>query len=149
MSIDFAKFLIQHTYSGQTEPVENSGADADDFLARERAILGEDANQFATPQDHAATVEGGDNEDDLLGGAEGAPAQHAAPEEIAGFESSFPAIDTQNEVCFPGLILNVLMLMDKSPYSKSLLAARLPAPDHHSPRLVIQVIRSQRKSRNP
>lgn len=98
VSVDFAKFLIQHTYSGQTEPMENKPSDADDFLARERALLGEDADQFATPQDLAATAEGGGGTDDLLGAAEGIPVQHAAPEEISGFESSFPAIDTQNEV---------------------------------------------------
>lgn len=77
--------------------METNGTDADDFLARERAVLGDDAEQFATPQDHVATtddVNAGD--DDLLGGAEDAPAG-AAPE-ISGFESSFPAIETQNEV---------------------------------------------------
>jgi ABC-type transporter Mla subunit MlaD len=96
--------LIQHTYPGQTEPVESNGAaDTDDFLARERAVLGEDASEFATAQDAAAT-ENVDTGDDLLGGAESAPAQQAAPEEVAGFESSFPAVDTsdvQNEVCAP------------------------------------------------
>ena len=92
-----AKFLIQHAYTGQTEPMEKSGAgDADDFLARERAVLGEDADEFATPQDNVATAEGADN-DDLLGGGD-LPTPQAAPEEISGFESSFPAIDTQNEV---------------------------------------------------
>ncbi|BCR83331.1 clathrin light chain CLC1 [Aspergillus chevalieri] len=84
--------------AGQTEPVETNGADADDFLARERAVLGEDAEQFATAQDHVA--EGQDAGDDLLG--ESAPAASAAPEEISGFESSFPAIETQNEQVAPG-----------------------------------------------
>ncbi|OJJ89065.1 clathrin light chain CLC1 [Aspergillus glaucus CBS 516.65] len=84
--------------AGQTEPVEANGADADDFLARERAILGEDAEQFATAQDHVA--EGQEVGDDLLG--ESAPAASAAPEEISGFESSFPAIETQNEQVAPG-----------------------------------------------
>ncbi|EYE99905.1 clathrin light chain CLC1 [Aspergillus ruber CBS 135680] len=84
--------------AGQTEPVETNGADADDFLARERAILGEDAEQFATAQDHVA--EGHEAGDDLLG--ESAPAASAAPEEISGFESSFPAIETQNEQVAPG-----------------------------------------------
>lgn len=84
--------------AGQTEPVETNGADADDFLARERAILGEDAEQFATAQDHVA--EGQEAGDDLLG--ESAPAASAAPEEISGFESSFPAIETQNEQVAPG-----------------------------------------------
>lgn len=84
-------------HPGQTEVVETNGAsDENDFLARERAILGDDADQFATAQDHVATDIG----DDLLGGAEGAVVGETAPEEISGFESSFPAIETQNEVSF-------------------------------------------------
>ncbi|KAJ5661793.1 Clathrin light chain [Penicillium maclennaniae] len=39
---------------GQTEVVENNVSADDDFLARERAALGEDADQFATPQDNVA-----------------------------------------------------------------------------------------------
>jgi Clathrin light chain len=72
------------------------------FLDRERAALGEDADQFATSQDRptiSATVQ--DGEDDLLGGDDdfGEP-QHAAAttQEDLDFESSFPAIDTRNEV---------------------------------------------------
>lgn len=57
----------------------------DDFLARERAALGEDADQFATAQDHV----GGD--DDLLGGGD------EPVEEIGQFESSFPSVETQNQ----------------------------------------------------
>ncbi|CAD0106304.1 unnamed protein product [Aureobasidium uvarum] len=69
-----------------------------DFLARERALLGDDADQFATPADNSATVENDD--DDLLGGGQSyqAPADH----EMGGFESSFPAIDTSNEGVAPG-----------------------------------------------
>lgn len=78
---------------GQTEVVENNAADTDDFLSRERAALGDDADQFATPNDQAAVVE----DDDLLGGGE-TITQPADSAEISGFESSFPAIDTQNEV---------------------------------------------------
>lgn len=82
--------------------MESNGApDTDDFLARERAVLGEDADQFATTQDSTAAAENVDTGDDLLGAAEGVPAQQAAPEDVGGFESSFPAIDTsetQNEV---------------------------------------------------
>jgi hypothetical protein len=74
------------------------GLDADDdFLTRERAVLGDDAAQFATPRDRqAATVE--DGNDDLLGGEDDYGDVSAGAEEIAGFESSFPAIDTSNEV---------------------------------------------------
>jgi hypothetical protein len=82
---------------GQTEALETNGAgDTEDFLARERALLGDDADQFATPNDHTAVVE--DANDDLLDGGE-YQRTTAASDEISGFESSFPAIDTQNEVC--------------------------------------------------
>ncbi|KAJ8068023.1 hypothetical protein OCU04_003600 [Sclerotinia nivalis] len=65
---------------------------ADDFLSREKALLGDDADQFTTGNDNAAFVEDGD--DDLLGGGGG--------EEVHEFESSFPAIDTRNENVSPG-----------------------------------------------
>lgn len=57
-------------------------------MARERAALGEDADQFATPQDHAA-----DGNDDLLGGG----SYDTPGEELGGFESSFPSVETQNQ----------------------------------------------------
>lgn len=66
----------------------------DDFLSREKALLGDDANQFSTGNDHAAFVED-DGDNDLLGGGGG------MDEEVTEFESSFPAIDTRNEVCPP------------------------------------------------
>ena len=67
----------------------------DDFLTRERAALGEDAAQFSTAGDHNATLQ--DDDDDLLGGGDyNGPA--AAGEEITDFESSFPSIDTRNDV---------------------------------------------------
>ena len=69
--------------------------DGDDFLSRERALLGDDADQFASANDKLATVEDGD--DDLLGGGTSFQA-NVGGEEITGFESSFPAIDTTNEV---------------------------------------------------
>lgn len=83
-------------FSGQTEAADvHTAADQDDFLARERAALGEDANQFATPQDHVAAGTNVDTGDDMLGGE-----QTAASQEIGEFESSFPSMDTQaqNEV---------------------------------------------------
>lgn len=58
----------------------------DDFLSREKAALGDDADQFASGQDNNAFVE--DGNDDLLGGGE----------EVSEFESSFPAIDNRNDV---------------------------------------------------
>lgn len=61
---------------------------ADDFLAREKALLGDDADQFKTNQD-AAPV-GGAN-DDLLGGGADANAQST-------FESQFPDITAEQPV---------------------------------------------------
>lgn len=75
----------------------HDGAGAgDDFLSRERAALGDDAAQFASVDDNAATVE--DGEDDLLGGGGSYGGGHAGGEEITEFESSFPAMDTRNQV---------------------------------------------------
>ncbi|KAI9681931.1 MAG: hypothetical protein M1822_007009 [Bathelium mastoideum] len=96
--------------AGQTEPrgdgnldLINDSGDTSDFLSRERAALGEDADQFATPADNAATVE--NDEDDLLGGGDSAFETGGAAmgkEEMTGFESSFPAIDSGNEQVAPG-----------------------------------------------
>ncbi|KAF2004115.1 clathrin light chain [Amniculicola lignicola CBS 123094] len=71
----------------------------DDFLAREAALLGDDAKQFTTSNDRIATVEDGD--DDLLGGGSAFQA-NSGNEEMMGFESSFPAIDTTNDHMAPG-----------------------------------------------
>ncbi|KAF9890899.1 hypothetical protein FE257_005475 [Aspergillus nanangensis] len=88
---------------GQTEVADNNaGSEENDFLARERAALGDDADQFATAQDHVAADENVDTGDDLLGGAEEAPAGGVSHQDMSGFESSFPAIDTQNEQVAPG-----------------------------------------------
>ena len=76
-------------WTAQTEAHGDSGISGDDFLTREKALLGDDANQFASGNDGSAFVQDGD--DDLLGGGGG--------EEVTEFESSFPAIDTRNEVC--------------------------------------------------
>ncbi|KAJ5383424.1 Clathrin light chain [Penicillium concentricum] len=75
---------------GQTEVADVQSTTDDDFLARERAALGEDADQFATSQDHVA---GGQNvgTDDLLGAGD------EPVEEIGQFESSFPSVATQNQ----------------------------------------------------
>ncbi|KAI4121158.1 MAG: hypothetical protein LQ341_007443, partial [Variospora aurantia] len=86
---------------GQTEPksngTANGGLDGDDFLSRERALLGDDAAQFSSANENAATVEDGD--DDLLGDGGGYDGAQEGGEEISEFESSFPAMDSQNEVC--------------------------------------------------
>jgi len=66
-----------------------------DILSLERAMLGDDADQFATPNDRLATVE--DDDGDILGG-DSSYQVNTGGEEIMGFESSFPAIDTTNDV---------------------------------------------------
>ena len=100
---------------GQTEPQDQPALESDapsDFLSRERAVLGDDAQQFASAQDNVATVEedddDDDDDDDLLGGGGGGA---GASQDIGGmngadmmgdFETSFPAVDTSNEAVAPG-----------------------------------------------
>ncbi|KUJ19490.1 uncharacterized protein LY89DRAFT_683312 [Mollisia scopiformis] len=80
--------------SGAQTEAQGDDLMGDDFLSREKALLGDDANQFSTGHDHAAFVQDGD--DDLLGGGGG------NDEEVTEFESSFPAIDSRNENVAPG-----------------------------------------------
>ncbi|EHL01982.1 hypothetical protein GLAREA_04773 [Glarea lozoyensis ATCC 20868] len=84
----------QQSPSG-TPAFESAGGD--DFLSREKALLGDDANQFVSSNDNAAFVE--DDDDDLLGGGGGG---QSGGNEDMDFESSFPAIDTQNDAVAPG-----------------------------------------------
>ena len=87
---------------GQTEARGDANFDLvgdspdDDFLKREEAILGDDAKQFAQPGDRLATVE--DDDDDLLGGGGSNNFQANIGGDDTGFESSFPALDTTNDV---------------------------------------------------
>lgn len=94
--------LTRNPSTAQTQPSGTPGLESSggDFLAREQALLGSDADQFTTGNDNAAFVEDGDD-DDLLGGGGG------GNEEVTEFESSFPAIDTSNEVC-PLLIYTLI-----------------------------------------
>lgn len=88
--------------AGETEVRPDSTAQGS-FLERERAVLGEDADLFATnDKPGATTVEDGD--DDLLGGDDGdftSAAQPAAENDLDTFESSFPVIDSRNDVRRP------------------------------------------------
>lgn len=61
---------------------------ADDFLAREKALLGDDAEQFTTTEDAAAID---DTNDDLLGGG-------PDTNEQSTFESQFPDIAAEQPV---------------------------------------------------
>lgn len=72
--------MADHCFSAQTDIKDVSEEpSAEDFLAREKALLGDDANQFTTSDDAAALAETGG---DLLG-------ETAAPAE-SSFESQFP-----------------------------------------------------------
>lgn len=89
---------------GESDVRPDSSAAPGSFLERERAALGEDADLFAAgDKTNAATVADGDD-DDLLGGDSG-DFTSGAPNTSSGgqgdfddFESSFPAIDTRNDV---------------------------------------------------
>lgn len=97
--------LEEFDSGAQTEPKGDSGFDldftsptgGDDFLSREKQVLGDDANLFASGNDSAAFVEAGD--DDLLGNS---IRGQTGGEEITEFESSFPDISNQNENVAPG-----------------------------------------------
>jgi hypothetical protein len=75
--------------AAQTDIKDASDApSASNFLERENAILGDDANQFATVED----ADFDDGDDDLLGGGMASPGNNAQ------FESQFPDITSPNEV---------------------------------------------------
>jgi len=132
---------------GQTEAIGGTGQDnfdePSDFLARERAALGEDAQQFTTSGDNAATVEEGDDDDDLLGGGMSAP---SAPsngnfgdfnDDVGDFESSFPAVDTQNEAVGSGGTI-----------TGSTIPFRAPAGDTYQDDSEPEVLREWREKRD-
>jgi hypothetical protein len=76
-------------------PAQTDVRDASDapsgtnFLEREKAVLGADANQFATVEDAGFD----DDDDDLLGGG-----GVSSPGNNAAFESQFPDLASSNEV---------------------------------------------------
>ncbi|EKD17545.1 uncharacterized protein L3040_006663 [Drepanopeziza brunnea f. sp. 'multigermtubi'] len=90
--------LEEFDSGAQTEAQGSSGFEGDDFLSREKALLGDDADQFASGNDNAAYVEDG-GDDDLLGGG---GYSGGGNEQVTDFESSFPAIDTSNNDVAPG-----------------------------------------------
>ncbi|PSS02464.1 clathrin light chain [Coniella lustricola] len=79
--------------SGAQTDIQDPSADpsADDFLAREKALLGDDADKFATAEDGIAFDTG---DDDLLGGGGG--------DENTDFEQAFPDISSPNQADTPG-----------------------------------------------
>lgn len=102
------EFCRSNKFPGQTEAQGGQPSiEADepsDFLARERAALGEDAQQFSTSADNTATVaDVDDDDDDLLGGGGGGMGgeepmsmNNGAMGDMSDFESSFPAVETGN-----------------------------------------------------
>jgi len=93
---------IENIDAGETDVRPDSSGG--DFIQRERAALGEDAVLFST-NDNAQTATVEDGDDDLLGGGDfSAPAltSGAKDDDINGFESAFPAIDTRNDSVGPG-----------------------------------------------
>jgi len=95
---------IEDFDEGQTEARNVTTDGTSSFLERERAALGDDADLFASEGDNLASVEDA-GEDDLLGGG-GNYSVGGHNDDISGFESSFPAIDTTNEHMAPGGTIN-------------------------------------------
>ncbi len=84
-------WLLTPSYEAQTD-IQNPSVEpsTDDFLAREKAVLGDDAEQFATANDASALDEG-----DLLGGDGGNGA--------STFESQFPDLASPSAVSILGI----------------------------------------------
>jgi len=66
-------------------------AGPEDFISREKALLGDDAEQFTSNNDSAAFV---DSDGDLLGGG--------GDEPVTEFESAYPSLESRNEAVAPG-----------------------------------------------
>jgi hypothetical protein len=73
-----------------------ASGDGSSFLDRERALLGEDADQFSTPHDRNLTSTVEDDDDDLLAG--GGAESFEAGNDMGGFEDAFPSLDSNNDV---------------------------------------------------
>ncbi|KFY80723.1 hypothetical protein V501_08281 [Pseudogymnoascus sp. VKM F-4519 (FW-2642)] len=81
----------------------------DDFLSRERAVLGEDATQFASKNDKAAFVDD-DDEDDLLGGG------NNGGEEVTEFQNNYPDVNANDNVRIPKAFIALTDYTDKSQF---------------------------------
>lgn len=90
-----------HSETQGNGPINTPSVSADDdFLTRERALLGDDAAQFATASDHSASataVPDHEDEEDLLGGGVYGNSQTSG-EDVKRFENSFPEVEPRNEV---------------------------------------------------
>lgn len=79
-----------HTEAQDLTPFETAGVD--DFLSREKALLGDDADQFTSGQENIEFLADGPPEllnEDLL--------TNENNEAVINFESSFPDIDSRNQ----------------------------------------------------
>ena len=94
---------IEDIDAGDTDVRGDGGSG--DFLERERAALGDDADFFSSANDNTQAARVEEDDGDLLGGDDdfSAPAPQSAPkdDDLDGFESAFPAIDTRNDVSNP------------------------------------------------
>ena len=85
----------------ETGDIDVLGGD-EDFLARERAALGDDADLFTGPGDNAMNQsQTNAAEEDLLGGDDDFSMVNAGSAESKQFESSFPAIDIKKNEVLP------------------------------------------------
>lgn len=74
--------------------MQDGAAEGGDFLSRERAALGDDADLFTSSGDvPSVSVQNGDD-DDLLGGGQ----TNGTNDDMNQFQRSFPAVDTRNDV---------------------------------------------------
>jgi hypothetical protein len=83
--------IVAQTDSKGDSNFDVSSPAGDDFLSRERAVLGDDATQFASKNDNAAFIDD-DNEDDLLGGG------NNDEEEVTEFQHAYPAVNAPDNV---------------------------------------------------
>lgn len=105
--------LIGDCRAGQIESKSSNDLDFDgldgddDFLTREKAALGDDAAQFASAGENARRVPRIEADDgDLLGGDDNYESGQYTENGADDLQTSFPAIDTSNEVMTLFLMLN-------------------------------------------
>ncbi|KAL9049390.1 MAG: hypothetical protein Q9162_007244 [Coniocarpon cinnabarinum] len=77
--------------NGSDDLLGGGGDSTDDFLSRERAALGDDADQFASPNDDPGDLKDG-----------GAVGVNGTSHEELSFQQNFPAVDGRNENVGPG-----------------------------------------------
>ncbi|KAI9679580.1 MAG: hypothetical protein M1829_001541 [Trizodia sp. TS-e1964] len=100
---------LEEFSAGHTETAGPSGLALDpstslddDFLSREKAALGDDANQFSSMNDIYQPTVAEDEDEDLLGGGPALSGAAFHGSDNHGFDTAFPAISGQNELVAPG-----------------------------------------------